>query len=325
MYFNKIKILTFFKELINEAYKTSFILFKIMIPVSILVKVLQEADLIKYIGYILQPLMKLAGLPGEMGLVWATGMISNLYGGLLCFLTLSPKYDLTIAQVTVLTLMMLVAHTFPIELFVARKAGVRLSVMFTIRFGFGLLMGILLNFIYKSFNYLQTKSTIKLISIHEQGSTIKIWILGELKNYLYIFIAILILILLMKILKQLGIIKLINNILGPVVRIIGISKDVIPITIIGLTLGVSYGGAMIIKETENKSINKKDIFYSLVLMGLCHSLIEDTLLIMSIGGDFFGIFIYRLIITLIILYFIVLITKKLPDKFIYKYLLIKKV
>jgi hypothetical protein len=314
----------FFRDLIKETYKTSLILFKIMIPVSIIVKILQEADLIKYIGYILQPLMKLAGLPGEMGIVWATGMISNLYGGILCFLALSPKFNLTVAQITVLTLMMLVAHTFPIELFVARRAGVRLHIMFFIRFGFGLLMGIILNSIYKLFDYLQTQPTIKYLSEDIHDNSLKSWISGELRNYLYIFIAIFILITLMRILKQLGIIRLINRILGPVMRVIGISEDVIPITIIGLTLGVSYGGALIIKESENHKIDRKDIFYSLVLMGLCHSLIEDTLLMMSIGGNFSGVFIFRLIAMFVILYFIVLFTRKLPDKIMYKYIILPK-
>jgi hypothetical protein len=317
-------ILPFFKDLLKETYKTSLILFKIMIPVSIIVKILQEADMIKYIGYILQPLMKLAGLPGEMGIVWATGMISNLYGGILCFLTLSPKFNLTTAQITVLTLMMLVAHTFPIELFVARKAGVRLHIMFIIRFCFGLLMGIILNYIYITFNYLQTEPEIKYISYQINDNTVKAWITGELRNYVYIFIAIFILITLMKFLKQLGIIRLINKILGPIVRVIGISEDVIPITIIGLTLGVSYGGALIIKESEDKTIDRRDVFYSLVLMGLCHSLIEDTLLMMSIGGNFSGVFIFRLIAMFVIMYIIVFFTKKIPDKLMYKYLLHQK-
>ena len=66
------EVYSFFRVLVRETLKTSWVLFRIMIPVSIIVKMLQELDLIKYIGIALYPLMKYVGLPGEMGFVWGT-------------------------------------------------------------------------------------------------------------------------------------------------------------------------------------------------------------------------------------------------------------
>jgi len=54
---------------IKEAGKISLVLFRIMVPVIIVVKVLSELGLVKYIAFAFAPVMKLVGLPGEMGLV----------------------------------------------------------------------------------------------------------------------------------------------------------------------------------------------------------------------------------------------------------------
>ena len=111
----------------------------------------------------------------------------------------------------------------------------------------------------------------------------------------------------------------------PVLKLMGIGAEVSTITIIGLTLGVVYGGALIINETKNKLLDKKDIFYSLVLMGLCHSVIEDTLLMMSLGADITGVLFIRVSFAIIFTTLLVTICKKLPDKALFRLFLRKTV
>ena len=309
-------------SILKDTYTTSLVLFKIMIPVSIVVKILQETGAIVYVGMALAPLMKLVGLPGEMGVVWASGMIANIYGGILAFFNLSSHYPLTVAQMTVLTTMILIAHTFPIELQVARKAGIRMTAMFAIRFGFAMVYGMIMNFIYSTFNLLQQPSVISWKPNRPIHLTLDQWILSELKNYVYILIIIFCLIILMKILKEAGIINWMNKLLKPVLGILGISETIIPISIIGLTLGVSYGGAIIIQESKKLPFNKRDIFYSFVLMGLCHSMIEDTLLMISVGGHYSGVLIGRLIFAFLITWLTVRITRRLSDETMMRYFLL---
>ena len=55
-------------NLIKEAASVSFTLFKVTVPVIILVKIIQELGWVHYIGMILKPVMGLVGLPGEMGM-----------------------------------------------------------------------------------------------------------------------------------------------------------------------------------------------------------------------------------------------------------------
>jgi hypothetical protein len=219
--------------------------------------------------------------------------------------------------------MMLVAHTFPIELQVARKAGVKFITMFIHRFGFAFLMGLILNFIYNGLNMLNEPSVISWESHVDMNPSLLAWAIGELKNYGMIFLIIFSLIFLIKLMKVAGIIDIITKGLSPLLRMMGIGAEVTTIAIIGLTLGVVYGGAMIINESKSSEINKRDIFYCLALMGLCHSLIEDTILMMAIGGHYSGILIARLFFSFLIIWAIVKFTKKLSDKSFAKYFLAK--
>lgn len=320
-YMEKVKI--FFKELFSDTLKTAWVMLKILIPVSIGVKILQETGAMEYVGLALAPLMRLVGLPGEMGLVWGTGMITNLFGGIIAYMSLAPYYHLDVAQTTVLCLMMLVAHTFPIELQVAKKAGVKFITMFIFRFGFAFLMGLALNLIYNGFSVLQEPAVITWKQKIILDPTWQQWAIGELKNYGTIMLFIFCLLFLIKILKVIGVINWITKGLSPILRMMGIGAEVTTIAIIGLTLGVVYGGVLIINESKNKEINKRDIFYCLALMGLCHSVIEDTILMMALGGHYTGILIFRLLASILIIWGIVKYTKHLSDKTFVKYFLSK--
>ena len=283
-----------------------------MIPLSIAVKLLQETGLIVYLGYALSPIMKSVGLPGEIGLVWASTMITNIYGGMLIFYTIADSLTITSAQVTVMATLMLVAHTLPVELQVARMAGLRLLTMFLIRFGFAFVGAWILNQIYSLGGWLQEPAVLtQIIKGNSSGNLID-WLLNEMHRYLEILVYVFCLLALMRFLKFAGFINILTASLKPVLRVLGIHESVIPITVIGSTLGILYGGALIIKEAEETKINKMDIFYAMTLMGLCHSLIEDSILMLSLGANYSGVFIFRMVFAFVITYFIVKVTQRLP-------------
>ena len=116
------------------------------------------------------------------------------------------------------------------------------------------------------------------------GQGIGGWILGELSNYAKISIIIFTLITLMNILKASGIMNIIIRILTPLLKGLGIGENAIPITIIGTVLGYAYGGGLIIEEANSGRVSRKDLFYTIVFLSLCHSIFEDSLLMISIGA-----------------------------------------
>jgi len=312
------RILLEIKNVFKETCSTTFTLLKIMIPISIIVKILAYYGLIKVIGDYLSPVMNVVGLPGEFGLVWATAMITNIYGALVVFFNLSLVNMYSVAQVTILACMILVAHTLPIEARIAQKAGVRLWFTVFFRVFFAFILGLILSLIFSTFGLFKSENKI-LWQPSIVNPTLTQWALGELRNYVMIFLIILGLLLLMRFLKNTGIIDKFNNFLKPSLRLIGMSKDAAPIAIIGTTLGLAYGGGLIIKEANSNVLSKKDVFYSLSLMGLSHSLIEDTLLMLAIGASIFGVLIGRVIFTIIVMILLIKIMKYVSKKTFEKY------
>lgn len=314
----KISVRVFLRELFNNAFRTSYTLFKIIIPVSIITRLLQEWGLISYLGIVLAPVMELVGLPGQLGLAWAASMLTNIYGGMVVFASLAPGMDLTVAQVSVLGTMILVAHSLPVELMIAQKAGARLPVILMIRILGALLLGWLLKVVYNLTGSLQQANQTLWVP-PEANPGWGAWALSELRNLVLIFIIILTLMALMALLKKLGIINMMIRMLGPVLKLLGIGREAAPITIIGMTLGISYGGGLIINEARAGTVARGDLFASITLMSLCHSLFEDTMLMVLIGGHLSALLWARLLFALLVILIMVKLINRLPEKILNRY------
>ncbi|WP_372712915.1 nucleoside recognition domain-containing protein, partial [Ilyobacter sp.] len=65
-------------KLLKDSINISYKLLKIMLPVSILVKILSHFGIIETISRGISPVMGIMGLSGEMGIVWATAMTTNI-------------------------------------------------------------------------------------------------------------------------------------------------------------------------------------------------------------------------------------------------------
>jgi hypothetical protein len=306
------------KKVFKDALSTSLILFKIMIPISIIVKILEYLGLIDQIGDFLSPFMQYMGLPGETGLVWATAMITNIYGAIIVLINLSAEHVFTVAEATILGSMILIAHSLPVEVTIARNAGIRMWFTILFRILSACLFGFILHTIFSIFSIYNAPSTMTWTKTPSNAS-LQDWIFNQLQNYLMIFIIILSLITLMNLLEKLGIIHKLNQLMEPALEFLGMSKKAAPITIIGTTLGISYGGGIIIKEANSGNLSKKDAFLSVSLMGLSHSLIEDTLLMMTIGASLLGILLGRVIFSILIMVVLITIIKQLSERIFYRY------
>ena len=302
----------------QQSSRTSLELFKIIIPVSILTRLLNESGMIYHIGGWLGPVMELVGLPGSMGVVWATAMLTNLYAAMVVFSSLAPEAHLTVAQVTVLATMMLVAHALPIELRIAQKSGPRFRVMAPLRLVGAFFLGWILCQVYQNTGLLQSAN----VSLWSQSVTHLgwgEWALGEIRTLFTIFLIITALIVIMKVMNRLKITAALTWILGPVLRLMGMSKNAAPLTIIGMTMGISYGGGLIIQEAKSGRLTPRDIFMSFTVLGLFHSIIEDTLLMIVIGGHVSGILWGRMLFMLLVVFIVVRLFNIIPQDMLKRY------
>jgi hypothetical protein len=299
--------------LVKDALEAFWTLAKVMVPVIILTRILQQVGVVEALGRAIAPAMGLVGLPGSMGLVWATGMLVNMYGGLVVFASIGPAASLTSEQATVLGCMILVAHSLPVELRIAQKAGPRLRAIAPLRVLGALCLGWIVHAVCSGFGLLQGPCS-PLIKPSPPDPSWLAWGLGQAENLVRIFFIILALLTLLSLLKWLRITDLLLVPLMPVLRALGLSEHAAPLTIVGMTLGITYGGGLIIRESRSGQLSSRDVFFSLALLSLCHSLIEDTLLMVAIGSDLVGVLFGRLLFGLAVVFVLARIFGRLPDE-----------
>ena len=261
--------------------------------------------------------MHLVGLPGEMGLVWATALVNNIYGSMIVFVSLAGQHDLTVAQVTVLGVMILIAHGLPVELQIVRKSGPRMGFQALLRIGGALLLGWMLSKLYAWGGWLQEPNVI-LWQPEPESEGLLAWGLGQAQNLAMVFVIILALTLIMRVFTAIGLTGLCVRLLAPVLRLLGIGPAAGTLTIVGMVMGLAYGGGMIMHEAHSGKVGSKDIFSSLSLMGLSHSVFEDTLLMIVIGGHVSGLLWARIIFTLVVIALLVRVVAWLGDEFFYR-------
>ena len=275
-------------------------LVKIMIPVLLIVRVIELMGWIEILASLIEPIMVLVGLPGETGLVWMSAMVSNIYTGMAVFYQLAMADQLTVAQVSVLGAMILIAHALPMEATIAKATGVSLWFTLSLRIGGALVLGALLHLVYSHFSLLQTP--VPVVWQPELGDSSWIsWTIAQIKMLLAALAIIAGLTLLIRLLRLLGIERLIYWLLAPALRALGIGAKATNIMIVGLTLGLSFGGGLLIKEAKSGQLPGKDIFLTMAFLGLCHSLIEDTLLILLLGADLSAVLWARLAFGLLVI------------------------
>ncbi len=288
------------RSLLIETAQVYWILLKVMVPALVIVKVLQEFGAIDGLGTLLSPLMTVVGLPAVLGVVWATTLLTNILTGIVIFFEVAGDLSLTVEQVTVLGTLMLIGHSIPVEGAVARKAGVPWWTTIALRVGGALFLGGLIHWVCSEFNVYQEAAHFVW---HLEGSdgSLLAWSIAQLNTLVLTFFIILALILFLRLLNTLGLERLMHIALAPLLRVLGIGHAAANITVIGVALGLSYGAGLLIRDLEKGVMSRRDGYLALCFLGLTHSMIEDTLLIMLMGAELSGILWARLVFSIAVI------------------------
>ena len=302
-------------NIFQETTKIFWILFKVILPIVIVIRALELIGAIPFLAKFLEPLTSFIGIDGSLGLVWMAAILVNIYAGLAAFASLQAIFDYSVAETTILGLIILIAHSLPIEVAIAKKS--RISWIFNLSFRFinAIVAGKILNLIFTKYELFNEPNQSVLQVPNELVSNFE-WATLQIQNFFIIFLIIFFIISTINVLKALGVWSLIINIMKIPLSYLGMSEKVANIILIGLTLGISFGGGFLIEESKKNNISKKDILLSLSFLSLCHSIIEDTILILLLGSHISGILFFRFIYTVIIILLMKILLETKMQKFI---------
>ncbi|MGV2137474.1 nucleoside recognition domain-containing protein [Agrobacterium sp. 16-2014-1-2a] len=297
----------------RETLEIYWVLVRITVPIAILTELLSRIGAIEAVAPVFAPVMNLIGLPPELGLAWLTGMLVGIWGAVPLVFTLVPVSSLSVADVTVFSALILFAHGLPIEQKIIEKAGPGVIATTLLRIGGGLLYAFLLHHFLEVTGWLSAPVNPVWTAM---GATPDwadyFWGLGE--TMLSMLVILLVLSFGLEILRLTGVLALMMKALSPVLRLAGIRGEAEHLTAIGLFLGISYGAGLLIREAQSGAISPRQVFLSCVFMGFAHSVIEDTIVVMSLGADVYGVLVGRLVFAIVATAAIAALLHRLSDE-----------
>lgn len=285
----------------SDALHVSYDLFKILIPLVILIKLFTVYNLIQYVALPLEPIMRLTGLPPELGLAWATGIIINVYSSLIIFISIMPNLDpLTVAQTTTFGIMVLMAHSLPMEGRIVQQCGISGITNTIIRLVVAVATALVFKHIAEFTGGFSETAVMAFQPPKGVDPTITGWALTEARNLLSIFCIIYVVMLVQRALKYFKISVLLGFLLSPILRVLGMGPAAATTVVVGFCMGLLYGSGIIIKDARSGELTPAEVFSAVTLMALAHALIEDTFLMVLIGASLWGVLVTRLVMSVLV-------------------------
>lgn len=277
------------KSALPKAGKISLWLLKIILPVSLLVRFMQYSGILGMLAGYLNPVFHFIGLPGESAIVFLTSIFLPLYASIAVMTSLT----LTLREATILAVMCLLAHNLMVESAVQKKTGSSFWWMCTLRVGMAMVVAFTLNQIMPL-----STARFEVVTQPEVFSSVtevlKAWMHTSAVLIITILTIVSALMILQKLLEEYNLFDIISRPLNPVMSFFGMSKQASFSWLVGNIMGLAYGGAIMIDQTESGKLTSKDANVLNHHLAISHSLLEDTLLFVALGISFWWIVLTRL-------------------------------
>ncbi|MGO9147162.1 MAG: nucleoside recognition domain-containing protein [Desulfomonilia bacterium] len=283
----------FLQHSILKSIKVSWTILVIMIPISLGMTILQYTGGLKYISWILTPVMKLVSLPGEASFALIVGALINIYAGIAVMVTLG----LDAWSINIIAVMMLICHNLVVESAVQAKTGVSGFKMTTFRIiaavGMGFCVSLLLPVELKNAG---TSLTNVLPSSAQGFSEILLqWFRQTSILTLKVICIIAGINLLLDIMRYFKAFDLVISLLRPLTFVNGLPPKTSFMWIAGILFGLAYGSGVLISEARTGNVDKDALVRLNLSLGISHALLEDTLLFVAIGASLFWVLVPRIV------------------------------
>lgn len=270
-------------------------LFKVMLPISLAVRVLQHVGGIAWLASWLSPVFSYIGLSGDSAIVFLTSIFLPLYPTIAVMATLT----LTLREATILAVMCLVSHNLPVECSVAHKTGSPFGQIVAFRIGMSFVSAIVLNLLLP-----QTDApfvTFMASGVEATSWTMLFtqWLSSSLTLVVTILLIVTGLMVMQRVLEEFGWMHRIAHSLSPLMRLFGLPTGCSLLWLTGNIVGMAYGAAIMIDEVEQGRLSRYEANLVNHHLGVSHSLLEDTMLFVAMGISFWWIFLTRLVLAIV--------------------------
>jgi hypothetical protein len=88
-----------------------------------------------------------------------------------------------------------------------------------------------------------------------------------------------------EVLRYLPVFRKAGNLVEPAMKGVGLTRDAAVPLFTGIFLGIAYGAGIIIRVAQQKGLPARELFLMGLFLATCHSVIEDILIFVVIGGN----------------------------------------
>ncbi len=265
------------KTALPQGTKTALWLLKLTIPVSFAVFLLDFFGVLNVIAGWVAPLFKLIGLSGQASIVLITSFFTNIYSVIAVMTTLGIGHR----EGIILAVMCLISHALIVETAIQKKTGSTPWRMVATRLSASFMAAFMLNIILPAEPIAVSENMVR--SVGEFTPALQHWLLNMLQTTLKIVILVNLLLIIQKILNEFGLIKWILMPFTPLLKVMGLPSSTGFLWVVANTLGLGYGGAIMISETEDGKLSREDADLLNHNIAISHSQLEDPLLFVAIG------------------------------------------
>ena len=270
-------------------------LLKVMLPISLAVRVLQYVGFIDWLAAILSPIFSIIGLSGDSAIIFLTSIFLPLYPTIAVMTTLT----LTLREATILAVMCLVSHNLPVECSVAHKTGSPFGRIVAFRIAMSFVSAIVLNWLLPQSDAPFSFMNMGAAEVTSWGMLFMQWLSSSLTLTVTIVLIVTALMVLQRVLEEFGWMHRIAHMLSPLMRLFGLPSGCSLLWLTGNVVGMAYGAAIMIDEVEQGRLTRHEANLVNHHLGVSHSLLEDTMLFVAMGISFWWIFLTRLILAMV--------------------------
>lgn len=263
---------------------------QIVIPLSFLVTLLQWSGWLKELGFLVSPLTNLLNLPPEAALLLLSGMLINLYA-VIAIITAIP---FTPAQMTLIAIFNLIAHTPVLESIIQHRSGLNTIKAPLIRIAVATVTVLIVSQFLGDTS--QSVAAPALLTLRPPLlETLKGWgmnLLGLLAKILGIIMGIMIT---LEVGKALGWMEYLFNFFRPLMKVLGLAERTTTMWVAATIFGLFYGSAVIVEEAKNSNLSRDELERLHIFIGINHAMVEDPALFAVLGLNAFWLWVPRLI------------------------------
>ncbi|WP_348519844.1 nucleoside recognition domain-containing protein [Bacillus sp. 165] len=286
------------KKGLLSGLKTTWLLGKIIVPVTLIVTVLKYTPILPWVTQFIEPLMQLIGLPGDAAVPLVLGNFLNLYAAIGAIITLK----LSVKEVFILAVMLSFSHNLLVETSVASRVGIRTLLVLGVRLGLAIVSAIVIHFFWDGGKEAAEYGLVSAADTHLQGwSNI---ILHAMENAAFgvLQLAMIAIPLMVGIqfLKDYGFLAVFSKWMSPFTRMLGMKENTSTTLAAGLFFGLAFGAGVMIQAVKEDGVEKRDLVLAFIFLIACHAVIEDTLIFVPLGIPVLPLLLIRLIVAVLL-------------------------